>query len=199
MIHMSPVDEPIEVVAARPEWQAQGQVLRMEVCDALGMDPACVEHIGSTAVAELAAKPVIDLMVGCRDDQRHPVAELLAHRVGYEYLHDFGAPGREYLRRRTGSPWANAHIVELGGTLWRDNLMLRDFLRGDPEAAREYGAAKKAAAVRTGHLRAYSAAKSDTVLTLLDRARAWSRRCEAPLGLWANGSDERPFRMGQAG
>lgn len=171
---MSLVDEPIEVVAGRPEWLSQGQTPRTEVCAILGVTPATVEHIGSTAVAGLAAKPVIDLMVGCKEDQRTLLAERLADGADYAYLREFGAPGREYLRRRTCPPWSNVHIVELRGALWRDNLTFRDFLRSHPEAAREYASAKRSAAERTGHLRAYSAAKSATVLALLDRARLWS-------------------------
>ncbi|MGW5364945.1 GrpB family protein [Actinopolymorpha pittospori] len=103
------------------------------------------------------------------------VAEQIADLTGYEYLRDHGAPGREYLRRRTTLPWSNAHVVELNGDLWRDNLALRDFLRSTPEAVQEYAAAKRLAAERTGWLRAYSTAKADTVVALLERARHWAR------------------------
>jgi GrpB-like predicted nucleotidyltransferase (UPF0157 family) len=168
-------DEPVEVVAARPEWVSQAQALRNEVWEKLGVTPARVEHIGSTAVPGLAAKPLIDLMVGCCDDQRVALAERLADRAGYEYLREFAAPGREYLRRRTAHPWSNVHIVELDGSLWRDNLLFRDFLRSHPDAAREYASAKRAAAEQAGRLRAYSTAKSDTVRALLNRARCCSQ------------------------
>ncbi|GAA5027697.1 GrpB family protein [Actinopolymorpha pittospori] len=172
---MHPVDEPIEVVAARSEWLAEGRALRHDLCAALGVAPATVEHIGSTSVPGLAAKPVIDLMVGCAETERRAVAEQITDLTGYEYLRGHGAPGREYLRRRTTLPWSNAHVVELNGDLWRDNLALRDFLRSAPEAVQEYAAAKRLAAEGTGWLRAYSAAKADTVVALLERARHWAR------------------------
>lgn len=172
---VNPVDEPIEVVTARSEWLEQGQALRNDLGAALDMATASVEHIGSTSVPGLAAKPVIDLMVGCAADERHSVAQRIADRMSYEYMRVHGAPGREYLRRRTRRPWSTAHVVELHGDLWRDNLMLRDFLRSDPEAAQEYAAAKRMAAERAGFLLAYSAAKADTVLALLERARRWAR------------------------
>ena len=172
---MKRTDEPIDVVSARPEWMSQAQTLRTEVCEALGLTPARVEHIGSTAVPGLAAKPLIDLMVGCGENQRPALAERLADLAGYEYLREFGAPGREYLRRRMAPPWSNVHVVELDGQLWSDNLIFRDFLRSHPDAALEYADAKRSAAEQTGRLHAYSTAKSDTVRALLDRARCWSR------------------------
>lgn len=172
---MHPVDEPIEVVAARSEWLEVGRALRDDLCAALGVMPGTVEHIGSTSVPGLAAKPVIDLMVGSAATERRSVAQQVADRMGYEYLRDHGAPGREYLRRRTTLPWSNAHVVELNGDLWRDNLALRDFLRSAPEAVQEYAAAKRLAAERTGWLLAYSTAKADTVVALLERARDWAR------------------------
>jgi GrpB-like predicted nucleotidyltransferase (UPF0157 family) len=170
-------DEPIEVVPARPEWTLQGQALRAEICQALDVPPARVEHIGSTAVPGLAAKPLIDLMVGCSEEQRLAVAERLADCAGYEYPREFSAPGRAYLRRRMRLPWSNVHVVEMNGELWRDNLIFRDFLRCHPDAALEYAAAKRSAAEQAKRLRAYSTAKSTTVLALLDRARCWSSRC----------------------
>jgi GrpB-like predicted nucleotidyltransferase (UPF0157 family) len=171
---VNPVDEPIEVVPARSEWAREGQVLRHDLRAVLDAAPVHIEHIGSTSVPGLAAKPVIDLMVGCAETERRAVAEQIADRMGYEYLRDHGAPGREYLRRRTTLPWSNAHVVELNGDLWRDNLALRDFLRSAPEAVQEYAAAKRRAAERTGWLLAYSTAKADTVVELLERARHWA-------------------------
>lgn len=140
-----------------------GQTLRTEVREALGVTPARVERIGSTVVPGIAAKPVIDLMVGSySENQRLAFAERLAEHAGYEYLRELAGPGREYLRRQTWTPRSNVHVVQPDGELWR-NLMFRDFLRSHPEAAIEYATAKRSAAEQTGHLRAYSTAKSDTV------------------------------------
>ncbi|WP_020578136.1 GrpB family protein [Actinopolymorpha alba] len=171
---MSHVDEPIEVVPSQDDWLSHGQRLRAEVCALLGLASGTVEHIGSTAVPGLAAKPVIDLMVGCPESERSEVAHRLSEVAGYEYLREHSPPGREYLRRRTSPPWSNVHVVELNAVLWRDNLVFRDFLRADPSAALEYANAKRSAVEQTGCLRAYSAAKADTVQRVLERARSWA-------------------------
>lgn len=175
MVPVTRADEPVEVVPASAEWAAQARVLRAEVLQVLdsGYD-VDVEHIGSTSVPCLAAKPIIDLMVGCPDPLRSVIAGRIADQAGYEHLRDLSPTDREYLRRRGSPPWSNVHVVVLDGALWRDNLAFRDFLRTHPDAAAEYAAAKRTAAGRESGLRAYSGAKARTVQKLLDRARQWA-------------------------
>ena len=61
------IDEPIEIVASRPEWSTQYAAEAASLQDALGPLMAAVEHIGSTAVPDLPAKPVVDITI-----DRHP-------------------------------------------------------------------------------------------------------------------------------
>ncbi len=79
-------------------------------------------------------------------------------------------PGREYLRRRVGQH-ANVHVVEHGSTLWRDNLLLREYLRQDADARRRYSAAKRQAAQEAPTLLAYSKHKAAVVAELLIEAQ----------------------------
>ncbi len=80
-------------------------------------------------------------------------------------------PGREYLRRREGQH-ANVHVVEHGSPLWRDNLLLREYLRRSADARRRYAAAKQQAAQEAPTLLAYSKHKAAVVTALLNEARA---------------------------
>lgn len=163
------VDEPIEVLAHDPAWLDLGRELVREISDRLCTLDVEVAHIGSTAVPGLAAKPIIDIQVGCTSSDTDEVVTHMQH-IGFEHLGQTGGPGREYLRRRIGQP-TNIAVVELGGRLRADNLMFRDYLSAHPDAAARYARAKLLAAERTGALRAYSELKSAIVTQIMDEAR----------------------------
>jgi GrpB-like predicted nucleotidyltransferase (UPF0157 family) len=163
------VDEPIRVVPYDPAWQDLGRELVGQVADVLSATPVDVTHIGSTAVPGLAAKPVIDVQVGCTPSDTARVVARLG-QLGFEHLGQTGGPGREYLRRRTGR-LANIAVVERRGQLWADNIMFRDYLRARPAVAARYAWIKLQAAEEAGMLTAYSALKATTVVEIMRDAR----------------------------
>ena len=164
------LDEPIQLNTYDPSWPASFEAERARIVEALGLDPVAVQHIGSTAIQGMTAKPIIDIMIGVPVTPP-PVSwvESLA-ALGYEAMGEAGVPGRWYFRLRVG-PFRNAHVVERDGAHWVHNLAFRDYLRDSPLAAQRYEAAKRAA-VATGavHLVAYSRAKRSTVEHLLREA-----------------------------
>jgi GrpB-like predicted nucleotidyltransferase (UPF0157 family) len=109
---------------------------------ALGGTVAAVEHVGSTAICGISAKPVIDIAAAVLEiaDAARWVAPL--EGLGYEYRGEHGLPGRHYFTR--GEPRTHhLHVVELGGKFWRDHLLFRDHLRRHPHVAKEYEDLKK--------------------------------------------------------
>jgi GrpB-like predicted nucleotidyltransferase (UPF0157 family) len=127
-----------------------------------------IEHIGSTAVPGLAAKPVIDMMAPVSTlDASRPAIEVL-QTVGYQYfpykpdvMHWFCKPSAAF---RTH----HLHLVPLGSRLWRERLAFRDALRSDAALADEYGALKRELAVRFRFDReGYTEAKSSFVRRVL--------------------------------
>ena len=163
----------IEVVPYRTEWSArfveEAALLRAALSTWLVAAP---EHIGSTAVPGLTAKPTLDLMLGW--PSYPPPADLIVALVqlGYESLGEAGVPERHYLRLRTDLA-ANLHVVLLHGPHWRNNLALRDYLRANPAACERYAQAKRAAVANGATtLLSYSAAKAQVVSELLAQALA---------------------------
>jgi GrpB-like predicted nucleotidyltransferase (UPF0157 family) len=161
------VDEPVEIVAPDPRWPAEFGAEAARLREALGAD-AALEHIGSTAVPGLAAKPIVDVMLGV--DSLAESQAVVDRVLALGYVDRGGAPGRRYLVRR-GERNVNVQVVERHGQLWRDNLLLRDFLRASLAAARRYEAAKRAAAESSPFLLGYSEAKRAALEALLDEAR----------------------------
>jgi GrpB-like predicted nucleotidyltransferase (UPF0157 family) len=165
-----PADEPISVVQHDADWARQGNEAVAEVRDALGDLTRQVEHIGSTAVPGLAAKPVLDIAAAV-DVARHEEAAARLSARGFEDL-GAAAPGRGYLRRRKPRPAVNVQLMTWRGPLWSDNLLIREYLRANPDAAAMYARSKRAAAARHPTLLAYSAAKAAAVERLRAEARA---------------------------
>jgi GrpB-like predicted nucleotidyltransferase (UPF0157 family) len=167
---LADIDEDVELVNYDPAWPNTSAAERARLATALDIPGDDIEHIGSTAVPGLAAKPVIDMMLGVK--KLPPRGELSRLGIlGYQNCGAAGVPGRIYLRLR-GDQHFNLHLVERGGEHWTNNLALRELLRHDPVAREKYAAGKRAALAQCGgRLLAYSAAKNAVLTELLAAAR----------------------------
>lgn len=135
-----------------------------------------IEHIGSTAVPGLAAKPIIDLMAAVRrlTDAEECIEPL--QTVGYEYVAEYNEimPERRYFRK--GPPERRTHhlhIVEFTGDFWTRHLLFRDYLRAHPKEAQEYCRLKKdlSAKYRTDR-EGYTEAKASFIESVISKAQA---------------------------
>ena len=131
-----------------------------------------LEHMGSTAVPGLIAKPIIDILAGWYDARHRDVLIQVLEDAGYEHRGESGIPGREFFRR--GSPRSyHVHLVERGGAFWMDHLVFRDLLRADPATAQGYAALKQDLAAKYPFDRpVYIDGKTSFVRESLVRARA---------------------------
>jgi GrpB-like predicted nucleotidyltransferase (UPF0157 family) len=131
-----------------------------------------LEHIGSTAVPELPAKPVIDIMVGVRSLEDSRPALPLLEPLGYCYfpyksdvMHWFCKPSDEV---RTH----HLHLVPFSSRLWHERLRFRDHLRAHPEARAAYATLKQQLAARHRDDReAYTEQKTSFIQTILASER----------------------------
>lgn len=144
-----PLDDPVVVTAYDPRWSALFQRERARLIEVLGPTAAAVEHVGSTAVPGLAAKPVLDILVGATP---FPLAEdrlAALGALGYEYRGVRGAEGGQFFR--TNPRTRHLRVVEFGGAEWQRCLVFRDYLRTHLDVAREYEALKRDLAQRHHH------------------------------------------------
>lgn len=104
-----------------------------------------IDHVGSTAVPGLAAKPIIDtdVVVAAEDDIQLVIDRLAA--VGYQWRGDLGVGGREAFRapRGKGLPPHHLYLVVENNKAHLDHVLLRDLMRADPEARERYAALKR--------------------------------------------------------
>jgi GrpB-like predicted nucleotidyltransferase (UPF0157 family) len=143
---------------------------RLRIERALGSWVKGIEHVGSTAVPGVAAKPILDIMVGVRSlrDAKYCIRPL--EQLGYEYRGEAGVPGRAFFRK--GDPRTHhLHMTEIGSEFWERHLLLRDYLRAHPKTAREYAQLKHHLADRFGSDRAaYTEAKTGFISEVVRRA-----------------------------
>ena len=166
--------EPVEIAEYDPAWPALFERERDMIAGALGDLMVAIEHVGSTAVPGLGAKPVIDIMIGVRNltDGERCVGPL--EGLGYEYKGEYGIPGRLYFRRLTkGGRSHQIHMVEHESDFWERLLLFRDYLREHPGEARAYYELKVrlAAQFRTDR-EGYTEAKTEFIQAAQAKARA---------------------------
>ncbi|MFP5023486.1 GrpB family protein [Pseudonocardia phyllosphaerae] len=166
-----PEQAQIVVVDYDPAWLQRFAVERLRIVDALGHAARRVDHVGSTSVPGLAAKPVVDIDVSVDDVNLE--SSYLPALVDAGYVLRVREPGHRQLR--TPGRDVNVHVCTIGSDWERDHLLFRDWLRRDAADRETYGRFKKDLATRDWEsVGAYSAAKSDLIAEILGRARDWA-------------------------
>ncbi len=163
--------DPIVVVPYDTAWpvrfRIESQLLHVALTD---LKPV-IEHIGSTSIAGLAAKPVIDMLVGVPSlDAFEPHADQLAV-YGYEYIPEYerALPDRRFFKRVVhGVRTHHVHVVQFNGLYWKRYLRFRNNLRSDAWLAARYAELKRKLAGRFRYDRdAYTNGKSGFVEAVL--------------------------------
>lgn len=133
-------------------------------CDDL---PFRIEHVGSTAVPGLVAKPILDIAVAIHSYDMVPLCATALARVGYQYAH-WVELENDYTFEKGVERTHHVHLVEHGSRQWGDYLRFRDALRANIELARDYERTKiELGAKFCGDRAAYTRAKADFIRHVL--------------------------------
>lgn len=137
----------IIVTEYNPLWREMYEVEARIIKNILGDNCVAIHHIGSTAVPGLKAKPIIDIMPVVVDIQRVDSVAAEFEKSGYEYMGEFGMPGRRYLRKGGDERTHQIHIFEVTNQAdINRHIAVRDYLRTHTEIAKQYGSLKAALA-----------------------------------------------------
>ncbi len=154
-------------------WPALYEAEAERIRAALGEHLLAIEHVGSTAVPGLMAKPILDIQVAVASFVvGGPLINAL-ESIGYQHRPEDPIPGRLYFSlSREGLRTHQIHLCEAGGRNWRDRLRFRDLLRADAQLATAYVALKRDLAARHANDRlAYATGKDQFIATALALAR----------------------------
>ncbi|MEO8287786.1 MAG: GrpB family protein [Chloroflexota bacterium] len=159
------------------DWPEKYRKEMADIVQAIGPYIATIEHVGSTSVPGLAAKPIIDIGI---DLNTYPLPEeaiAAIEALGYEHMGELGIPERHYFRK--GVPRSHqVHSYSPGNVEWEAHILFRDYLRSHPEAARRYEQLKRELAARHTDVNAYAEDKTDFIKETLAKAREWQRGME---------------------
>jgi GrpB-like predicted nucleotidyltransferase (UPF0157 family) len=163
--------ELVELVDHDPSWAELFEQERDRLLPVFDGSVVAVEHIGSTSVPGLCAKPIVDIAVGLGELELTDEQIAGMEELGYEYLGENGLPGRLFFRK--GNPRThNVHVVEHGGDHWERQLVFRDALRTDAEERRRYDAFKRRLAAEGHPLEVYAELKTPFIRAVEARGRA---------------------------
>jgi GrpB-like predicted nucleotidyltransferase (UPF0157 family) len=163
---------PITVVDYDPAWPAIFESLRERIASSLGPLARRIEHVGSTSVPGLAAKPIVDIDTVIRSLGDLPAVIERLEAIGYSHRGEIqgGPPGCEAFDRPADAPVHHLFACTEDNDQLHKHLAFRDYLRTHPEARDEYVVLKRSLAVRFSHDRlGYTESKSEFILGILAR------------------------------
>lgn len=160
----------IVVVDYDPQWAEVFEALRDRIWGVVGDFAISVEHVGSTSVPGLPAKPVIDMSVVVAGDidVARAIAQLAT--LGYRHVGNLGIEGREAFKNPDGLPRHHLYVCPQGSLGLRNHLAFRDYLRSHPDEVKTYGELKKSLALQHPHdIDAYIDGKTDFIVGILSK------------------------------
>jgi GrpB-like predicted nucleotidyltransferase (UPF0157 family) len=164
----------IQIIAYDSEWPAFFSRLGAELRAALGDVALRIDHVGSTAVPGLDAKPIIDVLISVAGLE--PLDAYLGplESLGFRYRPDNPDRSKRYFRESPGARRTHIHVMRAGS--WQQQLLLlfRDYLRAHDDDAKPYAELKRELALRFGEDRnGYTEAKGPFIWEVTAKAHAW--------------------------
>lgn len=169
---LSTVRLVIEVCEYDPSWPRRFELLRDEYATALaaaGVPVVAIEHVGSTAVPGLAAKPIIDCDIVVEAEHVGAASSVLED-LGFEPRGELGIPSRWAFWEPERLIGTNTYVVVAGSLALRNHLAVRDVLRADASLREAYGSRKKLVGATAADIYEYGAGKNDIVQRILAAA-----------------------------
>lgn len=158
----------VQIVPYDPAWETLFAAERERIAAAIGSYVLAIEHVGSTAVPNLAAKPILDIAIGVAALDIVPACVGPLEGLGYEYKGENGLPERHYFTRGVPLRTHHLHLVVMGQYQWSTLVPFRDHLRRNPQTLAEYQQLKEDLAAQFPHDRAaYTDGKAKFIQAVL--------------------------------
>ena len=168
--------EPIVIVPYDVEWPRRFERLARVMREALGDVALRIDHIGSTSIPGLAAKPVIDIQIAVADFEPLDAFRVPLERLGYVFRAENPELTKRYFREPPGQPRTHIHVRREGSFSQQFALLFRDYLRVHPDVAAQYAVLKTDLAQQYRSDReAYTDAKNPFIWQVIREADAWAQ------------------------
>ena len=171
--------DPVWIAPYDATWPDRFQQLARPMRAALGTVALRIDHIGSTAVAGLAAKPVIDMQISVIDFEPLDAYRLPLEQLGYLFRANNPELTKRYFRESPGLPRVHIHVRRAGSFSEQFALLFRDYLRTHPESASQYAQLKLELAQQYAQVEeraAYTESKGPFIWQVMARADEWAQQ-----------------------
>lgn len=154
----------LRLVPVGPEWRQRFSAERDRLSDALGTAAIDIQHVGSTAVPGILAKPILDIAVALHSfENGHQLVPLLV-ALGYDYRGEYGIPRRHYFVCGAPRRTHHLHMLEQTSADWERHIRFRDLLLSSPAMASKYSELKRVnVSESSGNRDLYQALKSSFI------------------------------------
>lgn len=135
----------VEVVPHDPSWRGAFETESKQIALALTENVVAIHHIGSTAIPQIHAKPIIDMLVEVKDITKVDTQTSAMEALGYEAMGEFGISGRRFFRKgnEAGIRTHHIHTFEVASPQIERHLAFRDYMISHPENAQQYSELKQ--------------------------------------------------------
>ncbi|MGK7916754.1 MAG: GrpB family protein [Prochloraceae cyanobacterium] len=128
----------LKFVPHNPEWKRLFEEEKELLQTAIAKDVLDIQHIGSTSIPGIIAKPILDIAVAVANFEAAAVCIKPIENLGYIYMGEYGLPGRHYFIKGDWIRIHNIHMWEIHSQDWKRHILFRDYLIQHPEIAKEY-------------------------------------------------------------
>lgn len=139
--------DTVRLVPYTKEWVRLFEEERLRLQAVVGRYVLDIQHVGSTFIPGMVAKPIIDIAIAVNNFEEASICIKPIEQLGYEYKGENGIPRRHFFAK--GNPTTHhLHMNEIGSRAWNDHIIFRDYLAQHPEIAKEYAELKMGLARR---------------------------------------------------
>ena len=171
----------VEVVPPNLAWREAFATEAKQVIQALNGNIVAIHHIGSTAIPNIYAKPIIDILVEVQSIANVDKQQSQVEALNYETMGEYGIPDRRYFRKSNalGIRTHHLHIFEVGSAQITRHLTFRDYLISHPEDAQKYSDLKRQLARQhPDDIESYMDGKNDFIQAIDRKAAAWKNQID---------------------
>ncbi|QIW80540.1 bifunctional GNAT family N-acetyltransferase/GrpB family protein [Bacillus tequilensis] len=164
----------VKVVHYNEKWANLFEKEKERLKLVFGPEIIAVHHIGSTSIPNMAAKPIIDILVEVRSIEAVNRYDAEMKAIGYTPKGENGIAGRRYFQKGGNKRTHHVHMYEKGDPAIERHLLFRDYLRAHPKTAEEYAILKKRLAARyPDSINQYIQGKDEWIKTAEEHAKRW--------------------------
>ena len=159
----------------REEWKNLFEIEKRDIEKAIGDYIEDIQHVGSTSIPGMPAKPILDIVIAVKDFEEARVCIEPLSKMGYTFKGENGIPRRHYFLK--GEPCTHhIHLLERTSEEWEKLILFRDYLRANQKTAEEYKELKRNLSEKLrGDRKSYQAAKTDFVAAVIRKSRLINR------------------------